>query len=80
MDGTTNANIIQIPAEEINNLRGEKVSKNGVQLPPGTLVQVAGAVGDQVLNPSLADMLTYWHMHNSPDNPILNFLYTFVFY
>jgi hypothetical protein len=56
LDGTTNANIIQIPAEEINNLRGEKVSKNGVQLPPGTLVQVAGAVGDQVLNPSLADI------------------------
>lgn len=48
LDGTTNANIIQIPAEEINNLRGKKVSKKGVQLPPGTLVQVAGAVGDQL--------------------------------
>jgi hypothetical protein len=56
LDGTTNANIIQIPAEEINNLRGKKVSKKGVQLPPGTLVQVAGAVGDQVFNPSLADI------------------------
>jgi hypothetical protein len=48
-DNYTNANIIQLPVDEINELRGSKLSKKAVHLAPGSIVPVEGAIGDQVI-------------------------------
>jgi hypothetical protein len=48
-DNYTNANIIQLPVDEINQLRGSKVSKENVHLAPRTIVAFEEAVGDQVI-------------------------------
>ncbi|CAM6009030.1 unnamed protein product [Sphagnum balticum] len=47
-DNYTNANIIQLPVDEINELRGSKLSKKAVHLAPGSIVLVEGAIGDQL--------------------------------
>jgi hypothetical protein len=48
-DNYTNANIIQLPVDEINQLRGSKVSKKNVRLAPRAIVAFEEAVGDQVI-------------------------------
>lgn len=48
-DNYTNANIIQLPVDEINQLRGSKVSKTNVHLAPRAIVAFEEAVGDQVI-------------------------------
>ncbi len=48
-DNYTNANIIQLPVDEINQLRGSKVSKKNVHLAPRAVVAFEEAVGDQVI-------------------------------
>ncbi len=48
-DNYTNANIIQLPVDEINQLRGSKVSKKNVHLAPRAIVAFEEAVGDQVI-------------------------------
>ncbi|KAH9544401.1 hypothetical protein CY35_13G117800 [Sphagnum magellanicum] len=47
-DNYTNANIIQLPVDEINQLRGSKVSKKNVHLAPRAIVAFEEAVGDQL--------------------------------
>lgn len=47
-DSATGRNIIQEPIEEVKTLRGEKVTQSNVQLAPGDVVEVSGALGEQV--------------------------------
>ncbi|CAM6007311.1 unnamed protein product [Sphagnum balticum] len=47
-DNYTNANIIQLPVDEINELRGSKLSKKAIYLAPGSIVPVEGAIGDHL--------------------------------
>lgn len=48
-DNDTGINVIQLPIDEINQLRGSKLTKKAVHLPPGSVVPVEGAIGDQVI-------------------------------
>jgi beta-fructofuranosidase len=47
-DNDTGINVIQLPIDEINQLRGSKLTKKAVHLPPGSVVPVEGAIGDQL--------------------------------
>ncbi len=48
-DNDTGINVIQLPIDEIDQLRGSKLTKKAVHLPPGSVVPVEGAIGDQVI-------------------------------
>ncbi len=48
MDSKTGVNLIQWPIEEVESLRGHKVSQTDVKLDAGAVVEVQGAKGDQV--------------------------------
>lgn len=47
-DATTKSNLVQVPVEEVKELRGARVSRKDVKLAPGSLVQMKGANGGQV--------------------------------
>jgi beta-fructofuranosidase len=47
-DNDTGINVIQLPIDEIDQLRGSKLTKKAVHLPPGSVVPVEGAIGDQL--------------------------------
>ncbi|KAG0567020.1 hypothetical protein KC19_7G104500 [Ceratodon purpureus] len=47
-DDKTKNNLIQVPVEEVKELRGARVSERDVKLVPGGLVQVKGASGGQL--------------------------------
>ena len=44
----TKRNLVQVPVEEVKELRGARASETDVELAPGGLVQVKGADGGQV--------------------------------
>jgi len=48
LDSNTGVNLIQWPIEEIDSLRGPKVSQTDVKLDAGAVMEVKGAAGDQV--------------------------------
>ncbi|KAH9532598.1 hypothetical protein CY35_18G006600 [Sphagnum magellanicum] len=48
LDSATKSSIITLPVDEVKSLRHNKVSKKEIQLAPGTVVQVDGAIGDQL--------------------------------
>jgi beta-fructofuranosidase len=48
LDSNTGVNLIQLPIEEIDSLRGSKVSQTDVKLDAGAVMEVKGAAGDQV--------------------------------
>lgn len=49
LDSSTKSSIITLPVDEVKSLRHNKVSKKEIQLAPGTVVQVDGVIGDQVI-------------------------------
>jgi len=48
LDSKTGVNLIQWPIEEIESLRGHKLSQTDVKLDAGAVVKVKGAAGNQV--------------------------------
>ncbi|CAK9264427.1 unnamed protein product, partial [Sphagnum jensenii] len=48
LDSNTGVNLIQWPIEEIDSLRGPKVSQTDVKLDAGAVMEVKGAAGDQL--------------------------------
>lgn len=49
-DTETKNNLIQVPVEEINGLRGNQVTHKGIHLGAGEVIEVPGATGSQVLS------------------------------
>ena len=47
-DTETKNNLIQLPVEEINGLRGKQVTHKGIHLGAGEVIEVPGATGSQV--------------------------------
>lgn len=47
-DTETKNNLIQLPVEEINGLRGHQVTHKGIHLGAGEVIEVPGATGSQV--------------------------------
>ncbi len=63
MDSKTGVNLIQWPIEEVESLRGHKVSQTDVKLDAGAVVEVQGAKGDQVSTKVQIEIITTSHLN-----------------
>ncbi len=63
MDSKTGVNLIQWPIEEVESLRGHKVSQTDVKLDAGAVVEVQGAKGDQVSTKVQIEIIITSHLN-----------------
>jgi beta-fructofuranosidase len=71
LDSKTGVNLIEWPIEEVDALRGEKLSMTDVKLNAGALVEVEGAAGGQVSatkGPEIACCSLHPHLKNHLQN------------